>query len=203
MALYTYTSNSNASNGNAGVLIASGFCPIGGTADFTAAEVVLCQNDGCVLTPAGSQQPVVLPTNFAFPLTTAGIPPSSSPVLVTSDQLTAAVGNVTSLRLGSFNLSDLPTVTTDASLGKSYSLTPTQNFTMAAPTNPSVDQTIIYKITQDATGGRTVTWDPAFRFSLDLPTVTLSTGGGLRDYISFRYSVTVSKWDCVGAIKGF
>src|SRR3990167_2612693 len=63
------------------------------------------------------------------------------------------------------SLVDRATVITDAFIGNIFTLTPTQSFTMANPINPVNGKRIIYKIKQDSTGGRVVTWGSKFRAS--------------------------------------
>lgn len=102
------------------------------------------------------------------------------------------------------NLTDAATINTDASLGKEFRVTLGGNRTMAAPTNPRDAQTIRYRIKQDATGNRTITWDTAaFRFSTDAPAPVLSTDPDYFDYVQFVYNATDSVWDCLGSNCGF
>ncbi len=65
------------------------------------------------------------------------------------------------------NLPSTAIVYTDASIGGDkitlFALTTTQNFTMANPTNVVDGKRIIYKIKQDGTGSRIITWGSAFR----------------------------------------
>lgn len=58
-------------------------------------------------------------------------------------------------------------------------------------------------IKQDGTGGRTVLWGTAFRFSTDLPSPTLSTGINITDRLGFMFNAAVSKWDFVSLVRGY
>lgn len=98
-------------------------------------------------------------------------------------------------------LTDGATIATDASLGNLFTVTLGGNRTMAAPTNPTDGQVIRYRVTQDATGSRLITWNAAFRFGTTYPAPTLSTAAAKVDYVEFQYSAADSKWDCTGFAK--
>jgi hypothetical protein len=99
-------------------------------------------------------------------------------------------------------LTDAATITTDASLGNTFTVTLGGNRTIANPTNPIAGQKIIYSLTQDATGSRTVTWGAAFRFGTDIPVPTLTTTAAKTDHIGFLYNAASSTWDCVALARG-
>jgi hypothetical protein len=75
------------------------------------------------------------------------------------------------------------TVTPDFSLSNVFTLTATGNFTLANPTNVTAGTTYLIIITQDATGGRAITWGSNFKFGASSVTA-LSTGANKRDIIS-------------------
>lgn len=76
--------------------------------------------------------------------------------------------------------------------------------TIAAPSGTPVDGDMLTMlVSQDGTGSRTVTWNAIFTFSSDLPQPTLSTGASKVDRIAFMYNVAVTKWQCIGVIRGF
>ena len=75
------------------------------------------------------------------------------------------------------------TITPDFSLSNVFSLTATGNFTLANPTNVVAGTTYLIFITQDATGGRVITWGSNFKFGAGA-TNTLSTVASKRDIIS-------------------
>lgn len=101
-------------------------------------------------------------------------------------------------------LTDAATIATDASLGNVFTVTLGGNRTMGAPTNaPTKPQKIVYRIKQDATGSRTITWNAAFRFSGGTAP-TLTTTASKTDYVGFIYNVADSVWDNVtGAALNF
>lgn len=101
-------------------------------------------------------------------------------------------------------LTDAATIATDASKGNRFSVTLGDNRTLGAPTNPGGDgNMILYRITQDGTGNRTLAYNGIFRFSTDLVSPTLSTGAGEMDYLLFIYHKNDNKWDFVGKVFGF
>jgi hypothetical protein len=98
-------------------------------------------------------------------------------------------------------LTDAATITTNASLGNTFTVTIAGNRTLAAPTNPTNGQKITYRITQDGTGGRTLTFDPIFNFGLSVYSNTLTPNK--TDYIGCIYNSTSVKWDVVAFSKAF
>jgi hypothetical protein len=107
------------------------------------------------------------------------------------------------LTVGVVDLTDSTTVTTDCNLGDIFQLTTTQNFTMANPTNGVNGKKIIYKIKQDSTGSRVITWDTKFRGSSSISLPILTTTASYVDYIGFIYDEAVDKWNCLAVVKGF
>lgn len=87
------------------------------------------------------------------------------------------------------------TVNVDASLSNSFTLTPNQNFTLAAPTNPRNGQVINMVFTQGGTA-YTVTFNAAWQFAGGTePTLTASANAV--DFMSCYYNGATSKWICV------
>lgn len=99
-------------------------------------------------------------------------------------------------------LTDGATINTDASLGSTFTVTLGGNRTIANPTNPASGQKIVYRVKQDGTGGRTLTWGSAFRFSGGTAP-TLTTAANKTDYLGFIYNATDSKWDGVAERLNF
>lgn len=99
-------------------------------------------------------------------------------------------------------LTDAVTISTDASLGNIFTVTLGGNRTISNPTNPTDGQKIVYRLKQDATGSRTITWGAAFRFGIDVPNPTLTTTAAKTDYIGFIYNGTDSTWDCLAVTRG-
>lgn len=100
-------------------------------------------------------------------------------------------------------LTDAATIIVDASRANTFRVTLGGNRTMGAPSNPLKNQKIIFKIYQDGTGNRTLTWNAIFRFSTDIPSPTLSTAAGALDYVGFIYNEADVKWDCIALVQGF
>jgi hypothetical protein len=104
------------------------------------------------------------------------------------------------------SLVDGANIAVDASLGYSirstYTVTLGGNRTIDAPSSPTSGQMIVFRLKQDGTGGRTVTWDAIYRFSSDIPTPTLSAAAGYTDYVSFMYNAADVKWDVIGVNIG-
>ncbi len=104
---------------------------------------------------------------------------------------------------GTVALTDGASIAVDAQSGNTFTVTIAGNRTIANPTNPTSGQRILFRIKQDGVGGRTITWDTAYRFSVDVPQPTLSTTANLTDYIGFVYNATDSKWDCLAVSRGY
>lgn len=100
-------------------------------------------------------------------------------------------------------LTDGANIATDASLGNIFTVTLGGNRTMDNPTNSVDGQVILYKIKQDGTGSRTITWGANFRGSTDVALPTLTTTANAVDYVLFYYNSAVTKWDCLSVNKGF
>jgi hypothetical protein len=101
-----------------------------------------------------------------------------------------------------FALTDGATVNTNAVNGNIFTLTLGGNRTLANPTNPANGQKILYRIRQDATGSRTVSWGSAFRFSGGTAP-TLTTTANKTDYLTFMYNGADSKWDLISMQLNF
>lgn len=101
-------------------------------------------------------------------------------------------------------LTDGANIATNSDNGDLFTVTLGGNRTMDNPTGTPTDgQQIMYRIAQDGTGSRTISWGSAFRGSTDLPLPTLTTTASKTDYVGFQWNATDSKWDCIAANKGF
>lgn len=101
-------------------------------------------------------------------------------------------------------LTDAASIAVDASAGNFYSVTLGGNRQLGNPANPLSDgQMIMFRVTQDGTGSRTLSYDTKYRFSTDIPVPTLSTGAGDIDYIGFVYHESDDRWDCIAKVFGF
>lgn len=100
-------------------------------------------------------------------------------------------------------LTDAASIAVDASLGNLFTITLGGSRTLANPSNPKRGQMIVFRIKQDGTGSRTLTFDTKYRFSTDIPSPTLSAGAGDEDYLGFIYNSVADTWDCIGKVFGF
>lgn len=93
-------------------------------------------------------------------------------------------------------------MTVDCALSNVFTTTFTANVTVA-PTisNPADGQTINWFITQDGTGGRTMTWPTSFKWPLAAVT-TLSTTGNAVDLVTATYRSATGHW-YASLLKGF
>lgn len=71
------------------------------------------------------------------------------------------------------------TITVDPQLGSAVFVgSLTGNITVAAPTNPEIGDRLTFKFIQDATGGRTITWNAVFVSTPTTVTTTLARTSG-------------------------
>jgi hypothetical protein len=82
-------------------------------------------------------------------------------------------------------LTDQATIAVDASAGNDFRVTITANRTMGAPANLTDGQSLIFAITQDATGSRTITWNAAYKFGA-AGAPTLTTTANATDVLAFK-----------------
>jgi len=94
-------------------------------------------------------------------------------------------------------------VATDASLGNHFDIAANANFTLSNPTNPTHGQRVMWVITQDATGSRTITLGSAFALGTDITAVVLTTTANKSDYLGAVYDSTAAKWRVVMFVKGY
>ena len=64
-------------------------------------------------------------------------------------------------------------------------------------------QKCILEVTQDATGGRELTFGSEVRFGTDLTSIVLTTTASKSDKIGFIYNADAAKYDVVAMMKGF
>lgn len=99
-------------------------------------------------------------------------------------------------------LTDGATISVDSSLGNDFRVTLGGNRTISNPVNPADGQMIVFELTQDATGGRAVTWGSAFAFGAT-GQPTLSTSAAKTDQIGFKYNAAKAAWLFTGSTLGF
>lgn len=101
-------------------------------------------------------------------------------------------------------LTDGANIATNSDNGDLFTVTLGGNRTMDNPTGTPTDgQQIMYRLKQDATGSRTITWGAAFRFSTDVASPTLTTTANKIDYVGFQYNAADSTWDCLAVARGY
>lgn len=104
-------------------------------------------------------------------------------------------------------LTDAATIAVDgAALGRVFAVTLGGSRTMGNPTGLTAamdGRVILFRIKQDGTGSRTITWGSNYRFSTSVPAPTLSTGAGKEDYVGFIYNHAAGKLDVLAANLGF
>lgn len=105
-------------------------------------------------------------------------------------------------------LTDAATILVDASRGNAFRVTLGGNRTLGTPTLPGGSgggdgQRIIFEVTQDGTGSRTLAYASGYTFSTGLASPTLSTAAAAVDVLEFVYSTVISKWRFINFVKGF
>lgn len=105
-------------------------------------------------------------------------------------------------------LTDGTTVNTDASLGTHFRLAMGGNRTLAAPSNPTSGQTVLWELTASG-GARTIslaTGTGAFVFGTDITAVS-ATASGLTDYLQCIYderaASNTGRWRVLSYVKGY
>lgn len=99
-------------------------------------------------------------------------------------------------------LTDGATISVNAAAGNDFRVTLGGNRTIANPASPADGQHLLFQLTQDSTGSRTVTWGGEYDFgSGSAP--TLSTAAGDTDVVAFVWNAARSKAICLGSATGF
>lgn len=101
-----------------------------------------------------------------------------------------------------FTLTDAPTIAVNATLSNTFDVTLAGNRMLGNPTGATDGQKIMFRIRQDATGGRTLAFDTKYRFSSDIPSVTLSVTANKLDRIGVEYVAADDKFDVVALNRG-
>jgi hypothetical protein len=100
-------------------------------------------------------------------------------------------------------LVDATTITIDAATGSEHRVTLAGNRTLAVPTNGTDGQMLLLRVTQDATGGRTLMLHADIRTGTDVSTVSLSSEPGRTDFVLLHYSADKTAWALVGVTHGY
>lgn len=98
-----------------------------------------------------------------------------------------------------FALTDGATITPDATQSTSFTVTLGGNRTIANATGIIAGQTLIFYLTQDGTGSRTITWGTSYKFPGGTKP-TLSSAAAATDMISC-HAETTSFFSCVAALN--
>ena len=100
-------------------------------------------------------------------------------------------------------LTDAVTIVVDATLGNIFDVTLGGNRTLGNPTGAVNGQKLLFRIKQDATGGRTLTFDTKYRFGTDLTSVVLSTAAGKLDRVGVEYVSVDDKFGVIALMRGY
>jgi hypothetical protein len=109
---------------------------------------------------------------------------------------------LTAVNLVGDSLTYSGTIAVDPATGTKKHITLGGNATISNPSSAVDMQVLIFRLRQDGTGSRLVTWDTKYRFGGDIPTPTLSTAANKIDRVCFEYVSADDKWDCISFIKG-
>lgn len=129
--------------------------------------------------------------------------PNTGLALLSGAAFTGAVSTTKALTSGVVALTYASTITVNAALGNTFRVTLTGNATMATPSNPADGQMILFEITQDATGGRTLAWSAAYVAGTDVAFPTLSTTAGRIDTFGYKYYAANNVWRLLAYARGF
>lgn len=94
------------------------------------------------------------------------------------------------------NLTDAATIDVDASLGSNFKVTLAGNRALANPTNIADGQVLNFRIKQDGTGSRTLTFGSKYLFPAASPPI-LSTDPDALDFMSCQYDAEDDTLVCV------
>jgi len=100
-------------------------------------------------------------------------------------------------------LTDAVTIVVDATLGNIFDVTLGGARTLGNPTGAVNGQKLLFRIKQDATGGRTLAFDTKYRFGTDLASAVLSTVAGKIDRVGVEYVSVDDKFDVIALMRGY
>lgn len=86
-------------------------------------------------------------------------------------------------------------VTPDATASNNFEYRLTGNLVLGNPTGPVSGQVLNFRLKQDATGGRTITWPGKFKFPEGAAPL-LSTPPGAVDFVSAYYCAADDRYEC-------
>lgn len=144
-----------------------------------------------------------------LPKTDPSVTNARTPTAHASTHATGGSDPVTPASIGALpaqapvTLTDAATIETDASQSSHFRVTLTGNHTLDNPSGAVDGQKVLWEITQDATGGRTLTLGSAFKLGSDVASATLSTAPGARDFFGAIYNSTTGAWDVIAVARGY
>lgn len=100
-------------------------------------------------------------------------------------------------------LVDAATITTDASLSNRFDVTLGGNRILANPTNADDGQQMVFTITQDSTGGRTLTYDTKFVFGAEISTCVIGPTANAKTFFSVIYRSSTDKFYIVACVTNY
>jgi hypothetical protein len=107
---------------------------------------------------------------------------------------------------GAATLTDAATIAVDGALGGTFEVTLGGNRTLGNPSNVTKDgHKIVFRIKQDASGGRILTLGSRYRFGSDITAgqFVLTTTPGKSDLFGVIYNLADDKFDVVALARGF
>lgn len=135
-------------------------------------------------------------------ISSATVDSTGNLVFTYSDSTTSTAGRVG--EGAAVVLTDAPTIATDATAGRLFEVTLGGNRMLGNPTGLIPDQRLTWRIRQDATGGRTLTFDSMFNVNAAVTgPITLSTDPSKKDYVAGIYDQTAGKIDVLAFGRGF
>lgn len=76
--------------------------------------------------------------------------------------------------------------------------------TIANPTGTPYDgQTIEFRLAQDATGSRVITFGTAYTFGTDVTAAMIPSAASSKWRMVFEYNAALTKWQAISIVRGF
>lgn len=101
-------------------------------------------------------------------------------------------------------LADAPTIATDAALGEVFAVTLGGNRTLGNPTHLRDGQRLVWRLAQDATGGRTLTLGSMFYVNTGVTgSIVLSGSPNKVDYLGAVYRAGTATLDVLAFGRGY
>lgn len=100
------------------------------------------------------------------------------------------------------DLDSADSVAVDWSQGSKAKITAAHNVTFSFSGAISNDK-LVLTVTQDGTGGRTMTWPSSIRFGAQITEILISTEPNSASYVGFIYHAAAAKYDVVANVSGY